>query len=297
VSPAEFASHRENCEDVVLWRALSGFAGGTYLDVRSGRPRSDSVSKAFYEHGWSGIAVEPDATAAKLHRVERPRDVVVQAAAADRDGDRVDIDPNLGVVTKTLDSILHDAGWGGRDIHFAAIETAESEVDILKGLDLTRWRPWVLVLGLGSSQDPALVDPAIDELLATDGYGFCLFDGLSRFYVSKERSEQLGTSLSYPACARDLYTTRSYRQSLEEATSIPLLVDDALRWRREALTRWGEAMAESTEGKWKDRYDELSERHHNTVMLLEDTYRSSSWRVTRPMRYASSIVLRLRRRS
>jgi hypothetical protein len=50
------------------------------------------------------------------------------------------------------------------------------------------------------------------------GYEFCLFDGVSRFYVAKEHVD-LKPALSYPACALD-----SFRPYREEA-----LVDELAR--------------------------------------------------------------------
>ena len=77
-----FVSYAQNSEDVVLWRALRTIANGHYIDVGACDPVEYSVTKAFYDRGWSGINVEPvESYAAKL-RKSRPRDTTYEVAAA-----------------------------------------------------------------------------------------------------------------------------------------------------------------------------------------------------------------------
>ena len=54
-----FISYAQNFEDIRLWRALKFFENGFYIDVGANDPTHDSVTKAFYDRGWSGINVEP----------------------------------------------------------------------------------------------------------------------------------------------------------------------------------------------------------------------------------------------
>ncbi len=54
-----FISYAQNFEDVMLWRALKHVENGFYVDVGAQDPVVDSVSLAFYEHGWRGVHIEP----------------------------------------------------------------------------------------------------------------------------------------------------------------------------------------------------------------------------------------------
>ena len=66
-------SHAANAEDVVLHRALcAGGAGGRYVDVGASSPYLGSVTRHFYEAGWSGIDVEPLAEEAAELRCTTP---------------------------------------------------------------------------------------------------------------------------------------------------------------------------------------------------------------------------------
>jgi hypothetical protein len=73
VHVSSITSYAQNFEDVMLWRALGHIENGFYIDVGAQDPIVDSVSLAFYEHGWRGIHVEPThryATLLRQHRVE-----------------------------------------------------------------------------------------------------------------------------------------------------------------------------------------------------------------------------------
>ena len=85
-SPKSFTSYAQNFEDVMLWRALKHVPAGVYVDVGAQHPVVDSVSKAFYEQGWRGIHVEPVPHYAELLRQDRPDELVLQLALADRAG-------------------------------------------------------------------------------------------------------------------------------------------------------------------------------------------------------------------
>jgi len=47
-----FVSYAQNFEDVILWRALKHVGRGFYIDLGAQDPVIDSISLAFYEHGW-----------------------------------------------------------------------------------------------------------------------------------------------------------------------------------------------------------------------------------------------------
>ncbi len=150
IAPA-FESYSQNGEDVVLWRALRGVTGGRYVDVGANDPVKDSVSMAFYARGWSGLTVEPDPAFSALLR-GTGRDRLVEAAitttrsrhcdhctsvagtglstlddgiagvhsSADRDV------RDVSVPTRRMDSVLEEAGWAGKDIHFMSVDTEGS---------------------------------------------------------------------------------------------------------------------------------------------------------------------------
>ena len=80
-------SYTQNLEDYHLALAFAGQAKGTYIDIGAGHPVADNVSFWFYERGWRGIVVEPQADLAALSGRLRPRDTTVRALIGRADGE------------------------------------------------------------------------------------------------------------------------------------------------------------------------------------------------------------------
>jgi FkbM family methyltransferase len=305
-----FESFAHNDEDVVLWRALAG-AGvdkGRYIDVGSNRPTDVSVSRAFYDRGWRGIVIEPAPGLAESLRQQRPDDIVVEAVVTADGGQSTTQyerhDPGRStpggevgtthrnaspaaraaeMPTRTLDDILAQSGWTGTEIHFLSIDAEAgadgSAADILQGLDLQRWRPWVLVVGSSTPNGDGTTQPDWEKTVGAAGYAFRLFDGLSRFYVAPERVADLGGDTWAPANVGDNFTTANERRLARELSEAKDLCDAAIKqsisWRTVALERWSEGM------EFAGREADERQRLQMEFMALQQTL---SWRVTRPLR-------------
>lgn len=68
-------SYSQNFEDVILNRFFKNTNIGFYVDVGAHDPIIDSVTKHFYDKGWSGINIEPVNLAFKKLQAERKRDI------------------------------------------------------------------------------------------------------------------------------------------------------------------------------------------------------------------------------
>jgi hypothetical protein len=79
-------SYAQNFEDVLLWRALGHIANGFYIDAGANDPVDHSVTKAFYDAGWSGINIEPLPALHQAFVAQRPRDINLALAAGAADG-------------------------------------------------------------------------------------------------------------------------------------------------------------------------------------------------------------------
>jgi FkbM family methyltransferase len=305
-----FESFAHNDEDVVLWRALAraGVDKGRYIDVGANRPTDVSVSRAFYDRGWRGIVIEPAPGSAESLRQQRPDDIVIEAVVTSDGGQstpqyerhdpgrstpggevgttRRNAGPALRAVevpARTLDDILAQAGWTGTEIHFLSIDAEAgadgSAADILRGLDLQRWRPWVLVIGSGTPNGDGPTQPDWEKAVGAAGYSFRLFDGLSRFYVAPERAAYLGGDTWAPANVGDNFTTADERRLARELSEAKTLCDAAIKqsisWRTVALERWSEGM------EFAGREADERQRLQMEFMALQQTL---SWRVTRPLR-------------
>ena len=294
-------SYAQNNEDVVLWRALGHVDAGTYVDVGAADPVIDSVTKAFYDSGWSGVNVEPVTALAHRLREQRERDTTVQAAAgaaagrltlhqvADTGLSTLDDDAaaalasggyeveDVEVDIVPLNDIIHSAGLGDGPIHFLKIDVEGAERDVLLGLDLARCRPWIVVVEATAPQSVRQTADEWHHLLADADYRFTLFDGLNRFYVAAEHDE-LVPLVSYPACVFDQpFFTRPHREAL---TRIDELVAGAAAISAEydkAIEAYGEVerkLSDTVDGYGRieaeyqaalEGYARLEEEYRNTL--------------------------------
>lgn len=294
-----FISYAQNREDVVLWRALGHVSGGRYVEVGANHPTDDSATRAFYDRGWSGLTFEPVPYFAELHRAQRPRDTLVEAAVtADSGGDIVlHVVPGTGLSTTVdsvsdqhasagiehvdvtvpavrLDETLEQHGWRtDDDIHFLLVDVEGAEAQVMASIDLRRWRPWVLVVEATAPNSTRSTHEEWEPGLLAAGYEFCLFDGLSRFYVAAERAEALRPSLSYPACVLDRHET--HQQQVAMQTADELLVQ-ATYWRTVALRGWAEEVGH----RWRGAGPGAEELRQELAAMQQ----TLSWRVTRPLR-------------
>jgi len=205
-------SYTQNLEDYHLSLALAGQTTGTYIDVGAGHPVADNVSFWFYERGWRGIVVEPQAELVGLYGRLRPRDTAVCGLIGRESGetDFHAVDRLHGLST-TVEHVARQANRFGvgyrtvrmpvvtlaqlcaehdvREIDFLKIDVEGGEADVLHGGDWERYRPKVIVIEavMPGSGEPAWAE--WEPFLLARGYRFRLFDTLNRFYVAQEHPE------------------------------------------------------------------------------------------------------------
>lgn len=209
-----FVSYSQNSEDVLLWRALGHISQGFYIDIGANDPVEHSVTKAFYDAGWSGISVEPLPSFHQAFLDQRPRDVNLAVAAGAANGELTLYDvpavrgwaspeasvaelhrseghtvAEITVPVRTLAAICEEHVRG--EIHFLKIDVEGFEGEVLRGMDFARWRPWVLVIEATLPNSRATNHAAWEHLVTGQRYRYAWFDGLNRYYVAEEHAELL----------------------------------------------------------------------------------------------------------
>ena len=207
-----FISYAQNFEDVMLWRALKHVPAGRYIDVGAQDPVVDSVSKAFYEHGWRGIHVEPVPRYADMLRRDRPDETVLQLALSDEAGIlELNVFEDTGLSTgvkefadshRTQHGLAHRtvatpmlpmrtafASLAGQPVHWLKIDVEGLEEAVLRGWDSEVLRPWIIVIEATVPMSTEVRYQGAEDILLDARYEFVYFDGLNRFYIAAEHSE------------------------------------------------------------------------------------------------------------
>jgi FkbM family methyltransferase len=232
-------SYAQNGEDIVLWRALGGISNGFYIDVGANDPVTESVTKLFYDAGWSGVNIEPLAACHQRLQHFRERDVNIRVLVGREEGHGVLYECTGDGRYSTMDHAIaerhkRECGLGyvrhdmpvitlnrlcerhaKRDIHFLKVDVEGHEAAVLGGLNLSKYRPWVVVVEATEPNSQRDSSSAWESALLGQGYLFALFDGLSKFYVAEEHAE-LMLLLKVPANIFDNYMSAAEAQMLVE---------------------------------------------------------------------------------
>jgi FkbM family methyltransferase len=255
-----FISFAQNYEDVILWRALKHIENGFFVDCGAYDPSCHSVTKAFYDRGWTGINIEPIPSLAKRFTDQRPLDINLNIAISDR-SDCADlyeiVDTGLSTFSEAVARRHVEAGFSAKRItvqtaslsnvlerfsraaiHFLKIDVEGAETRVLAGLDLERFRPWVILVEATQPNSP---EPSYQEWepdLLARGYEFAYFDGLNRFYVSRDHRELRG-SLALPPNVFDNFVQADGLNELERARNELATLKSSTSWRLTAPLREG----------------------------------------------------------
>jgi FkbM family methyltransferase len=139
---------------------------GYFAEVGAHAPRLGSQTWRFEQAGWSGVLVEPQPDLAEVLRRERTARVFAVACSspenagrtlpfhlagwmsaldADRMAPGVKPQAMIEVKAMTLDQILVEAG-APAPIDFLSIDVEGHEIEVLRGFDLARWRPGLILV-------------------------------------------------------------------------------------------------------------------------------------------------------
>ncbi len=284
-----FISYAQNFEDVMLWRALGHVEQGFYIDVGANHPSEDSVTKAFYERGWSGINIEPLAKHARQLEQERPRDINLQVAVGAENGEIELFDtPVRGLATASATVAEMHAGAGLQttrnivplrrledicaehapsEIHFLKIDVEGFEAQVLAGMNLRRFRPWILLVE-ATIPNSNQIDASWEPQILAAAYRYVYFDGLNRYYISEERANELAAYFTSPPNVFDRFTTVDLVESRKTGAEL----NARLQSMHMQL-----AMAQ-------EDMNALTQRLHDTEQALDAMRNSTSWRITAPLR-------------
>lgn len=199
-------TYSQDMEDVILASILKGVRNGFYVDVGANSPDIYSVTKLFYENGWSGINIEPLPDVFNELCAKRERDINLNVGIGNTPGimtlhidnmcstlsDKVVADnhlegkPTLQIEVRTLADVLNEVK--PKEIHFMKIDVEGFEKQVLEGMDWN-YRPWVFCM---ESTKPNTTIPCHEEweyILLEHGYVIKEAHGINRFYIDSERGE------------------------------------------------------------------------------------------------------------
>ncbi len=281
-------SYAQNFEDVILNRIFNDIKQGFYIDVGANDPVIDSVTKHFYDSGWTGINIEPVAEHFQALQIQRPNDINLQVAISLEEGklefwesevrgwstaspERIALHKQQNekgtinqVESSTLTKVCEQ--YAKDDIHFLKVDVEGFEKAVIESNDWSRFRPWVVVVEatLPNSQIESFAE--WESILLEADYQFTYADGLNRFYLAKEH-DYLSERLRYPPNVFDQFSMFSLHVKNTE-------VDDLVRQNQNLAAQI--ANYEEREKNIVTEHEfclaKINEQHCNTLKQLETSY-------------------------
>ena len=186
---------------------------GFYIDVGAWSPDIESVTRAFYHRGWSGINIEPSPQWHAQLAQRRVRDINLGVALSDQAGEvemfvvgnsgrlstadkacaKLHANSGMAIVGSKTQCLTLDMVWDEhvkeRAVHFLKIDVEGFEKLVLSGNDWSRHRPWIVLIESTLPNQPTQVYDQWEPILLQARYSFAYADGLNRFYVAEEHAD------------------------------------------------------------------------------------------------------------
>jgi FkbM family methyltransferase len=193
-------------EDRLLAEFFAASQSGFFVEVGANEPQRGSQTWQFEQAGWSGILVEPQPEL--VERLRQNRRALVVAAACSSPGKAgakmtlylsgphssfkrelvvigAAVRGELIVPVRTLDSILSEAS-APTPIDFVSIDVEGHEVEVLRGFDIARWRPRLILI------EDHVTNLATHRFLKHAGYRLIRRTGLNSWYVPRSDAPRIG---------------------------------------------------------------------------------------------------------
>ncbi len=151
--------------DLILNNIFRNTEKGIYIDIGCHHPFLNNHTYLFYKRGWTGINIDLDFNAVDMFKFFRPKDFNKQIALTDNKGEenlyfyhnraaKNTISEKFGthakeikkIKTDTLNNIILEANLSDKKIDFLSIDVEGNELNVLKGIDLNKFKPTVVLL-------------------------------------------------------------------------------------------------------------------------------------------------------
>jgi FkbM family methyltransferase len=198
--------YSQHGEDALLDQIFGNQEQGIFIEVGCIDGRRFSNTLTFEERGWKGICVEAHSGYIDMLKKNRPNSIVCHCAAGESDEDTVfyaNARGSLSTLDKTRESLWqrdyapYFAGFEEQqvkkvrlstlldahqieEIDILSLDIEGYEVEAIKGLDLSRHRPKVIVIESDSPEHEA----RLDEQILPGGYIKATRLGGNIYYVS-----------------------------------------------------------------------------------------------------------------
>lgn len=202
----------------MLWEHFHGKTNGFFVEAGANHPTLRSQTFLLEQRGWKGILVEPIAEKFELIRQERPKSRAFRlalgapeqrgrakfsVAAGNDEASGLVVNAEVRVArveeveVKTLDDVLAEAGNPKLDL--VSIDVEGTELDVLRGFDLARHRPAILLV------EDHLQKMQVHRHITRNGYRLVKRTGCNNWYVPRGAEFKLTSASERFALRKEIW--------------------------------------------------------------------------------------------
>jgi len=210
-----FLSYAEFFEDYILHLLLHDVENGFYVDVGAFHSSIASVTKYFYENEWTGVNIEPEYPKFQELKQARLRDMNVNCGCGSEEKElefyvfdgmstcdsetinspewslakQKDSIKKEKVLVRKLTDILQELKLQDKTIHFLKIDVEGFEGEVLKGLDFSLFRPYLIVMEATIPGTDIPCHERWEHILTQNSYEFIFSHSINRYYADRTNVE------------------------------------------------------------------------------------------------------------
>ena len=162
---------------------------GIYIDVGSHQPFLNNNTYRLYKRGWTGINIDLDFNTIDMFNFFRKKDVNIQTAISDKEEERdLFFFHNRSAIntlsfasgsnskeikkikTRSLNDVIEDSVFKNKKIDFVSIDVEGFELNVLKGFDLNKYRPDLIMIEFIDTKIKEYYLQNIDNILNSNIY-------------------------------------------------------------------------------------------------------------------------------
>lgn len=166
---------------------------GIYIDIGCHLPLINNNTYLLYKRGWTGINIDLDYSVIDAFNFLRKKDTNLQACVSDKNEekklyffheraakntlsrDHADgAKKIINIKTLTLNEIILKTSYYDKEIDFLSIDVEGSELDVLRGFDLKKYKPKIIVAEFIPHDVKEYYEISIDQIIKSEIYNYLL---------------------------------------------------------------------------------------------------------------------------
>jgi FkbM family methyltransferase len=169
--------------DIVINAIFKNKNKGIYIDVGCHHPLINNNTYLLYKRGWRGINIDLDFSSIEMFNYFRPNDFNYKVALSSKKGEsdlfffhnrapKNTLNKENGkgaklvkkIKTNTLDNIVEQSKLSIKEVDFLSIDVEGNELEVLKGFNIKKYNPKVVVLELINKNTNSFYEQKIENI-------------------------------------------------------------------------------------------------------------------------------------